>query len=297
MNNLSVIIPVGYDPEGLSITLDSLKIQSGDVTLDVIVINDGADKDVTSVCNSFDVREFKFEKNVGPAMGRNYGVTVAQYDYIAFLDADVRATKGWAIQIIKSLQGNHFVGGAIEIDPQLIEGFFHQYDRLTAFDVETYMKAGHAPTANLALRIDVFKKVGGFDPELRSGEDTEFGDRITSSLKFNCIYNKEAKIYHPPRGLKAQLIKRSRVVKGHLNLCIKYPDRYCKYEKVYLNPFYMLRPPISLFKRLFSSNKDSFLKKLGFCFYGYLLKIYSFFCCVGYWVRRSEVKLETKRHN
>jgi glycosyltransferase involved in cell wall biosynthesis len=297
LNYLSVIIPVGYDPDGLLITLNSLLDQVDSVTLDIIVINDGADENVTRICNSFDVREFSFEKNIGPAAGRNYGVSVAHYDNIAFLDADVRASKNWAIKIVNSLQINHFVAGAIEIDPDLIDGFFHQYDSLTAFDVETYMKAGHAATANLALRKEVFEKAGGFDPDLRSGEDTEFGDRITSLDVFNCSYNEEAKIFHPPRGGKAQLIKRARVVKGHLNLCIKYPNRYDKYKKVYLNPFYMLRPPMLLFKKLLSSNDVSLYKRIGFCLYGYFLKIYSFSCCVNYWIRRGEVKLETKRHS
>ena len=48
---LSIIIPVGYDPDGLEITLSSIFKSSEytGITIDVIVINDGYDLEVEKI--------------------------------------------------------------------------------------------------------------------------------------------------------------------------------------------------------------------------------------------------------
>ncbi|RAU18249.1 hypothetical protein DN062_08420 [Nitrincola tibetensis] len=293
---LSIIIPVGYDPNGLKITLSSLFNQNkNEIPFEIIVINDGYDLIVESVCFDFNVIHFPIYNNVGPAEGRNIGIRLAKYNLILFIDADVRVSKNWIELMYNSLNNYDYVGGKIEIDKKLITNFFEEYDAISAFDVINYMKRGHAPTANLGVRREVFEQVGYFMSNLRSGEDTEFGDRVYSKNKFLFYYDNDAVVYHPPRSIKAQLLKKSRVIKGHLNLANKFPDRYITYKETYLNPFIMLRPPIAQFRKIFKINNLSSMKKISFCSYAYFLKVYSFFCAIKFIITPTAVKLETKR--
>jgi cellulose synthase/poly-beta-1,6-N-acetylglucosamine synthase-like glycosyltransferase len=288
---LSIVIPVGYDPVGLEITLSSLD-NDYNFEQEIIVINDGADPEVSIVCKKYNVKEIKLKTNVGPAKGRNKAVEISEYEFIAFLDADVRVSDNWAISMFNALQVNDYVAGDIIIDPNLIDGFFHEYDSITAFDIESYMNAGHGVTANLGVRKCVFNKLGGFNSSLRSGEDLEFGDRVTMEDSFKTALCKDALAFHPPRSLKAQINKRKRVVQGHLYLSSMYPERYLKYKKIYSNPIKMIRPTLK-FQKIVNKYSSSWKYPLYFL-YSYFLKLYSFYCARKYLSKPEEIILEVK---
>lgn len=294
---LSIIIPVGYDPEGLEITLSSI-FKSSDYTgisIDVIVINDGYDFEVEKICKKYKVNHHPSIDNIGPAEGRNRGIGLAKYDYLAFVDADIRVSLDWVRAMYKSLLKYDYVGGKILIDGESGLGLFEVYDSITAFDVQGYMEKGHAPTANLGVRLSVFKKVGLFVANLRSGEDTEFGDRVFSDKSLNFFYCEDALVYHPPRTLKSQIIKRARVIKGHLYLANNYGDRYSFYKKTYTNPLIMLRPPIKDFKKIAALKNTSLPSKFLLFIYAYFLKLFGFYTALSYTMNPTKVKLETKK--
>jgi glycosyltransferase involved in cell wall biosynthesis len=295
---LSVIVPVGYDPDGLEITLKSLMARNEEFNIDVIVINDGGDKGVSSVCKKYYAREVSLKNNVGPAEGRNIGVKEAKYNSIAFLDADVVVCEFWAKHMYDALKINDYVAGNVVINRALIKNFFHEYDFHTAFNVETYMKSGHGATANLGVKKHVFDKIGLFNKTLRSGEDTEFGDRVFKTGEFKMAYEESVVVLHPPRSFKAQWVKRKRVVTGHLNLSGLYADRYSKYRKTYTNPWVMLRPPLKFVRsNNYRGNKIPKVKLVGFFLYAYALKIYSFYSAISYILKPSKVGLELKKES
>ncbi|EXJ09034.1 glycosyltransferase family 2 protein [Nitrincola nitratireducens] len=296
--SLSIIIPVGYDPDGLEITLSSIfKSKSlTNIPIEIIVINDGYDLEVEKICLKYKIVHYPTTINIGPAAGRNIGIELSKYNYIAFIDADIKVSDHWIELMHYSLTKYHYVGGKILIDRENISNIFEEYDYITAFDVQSYMEKGHAPTANLGIRKEITHKVGLFEPNLRSGEDTEFGDRVFKHKDFVFFYNEEAVVFHPPRSLKSQLIKRARVVKGHLKLASIYKDRYKHFKKTYYNPFIMLRPPFQVFKKIANSKKISTPTKFILYTYAYFLKLYSFSIAIKYMMKPTTVNLETKNH-
>ncbi|WP_339663390.1 glycosyltransferase family A protein [Croceibacter atlanticus] len=85
----SVIIPLFNKAEYVERTLNSVLLQSFD-DFEVIIVNDGSTDNSLKIAESFtDDRIVIYSKdNKGVSTARNYGVTKANSNYIAFLDAD-----------------------------------------------------------------------------------------------------------------------------------------------------------------------------------------------------------------
>ncbi len=89
-NLVSVVIPAHNCEKYIGKALDSVLMQ--DVPLEVIVINDFSEDDLDSAMAPYlsepRVRYYKNEVNLGASKTRNRGVSLANGEYIAFLDSD-----------------------------------------------------------------------------------------------------------------------------------------------------------------------------------------------------------------
>ena len=87
---VSIIIPAYNCANLISQAIDSALIQ--DVPMEIIVINDCSKDNLDQVMEKYrkypHIRYLKNERNLGVAETRNRGVSLAQGEYIAFLDAD-----------------------------------------------------------------------------------------------------------------------------------------------------------------------------------------------------------------
>ncbi|MBX0332374.1 glycosyltransferase [Pontibacter sp. HSC-14F20] len=85
----SIIIPLYNKEASIAETLHTVLDQTF-TAYEVIVVNDGSTDQSLSIVQSFDDRRIKVytKKNGGVSDARNYGIERANYDYIAFLDAD-----------------------------------------------------------------------------------------------------------------------------------------------------------------------------------------------------------------
>lgn len=214
--DISIIIPVYDDLEGLNTTLQSLSytgiIDHPDT--EIIVCNDGGGDAVSTLVDKFGVREARLENNLGSYAARNEGIKVAHGKILAFLDADQLVDRDWLNEGVKALKDNDYAGGRIIIETGPSPSIWEKYDLLSAFPIQKYLSVSHfAPTANLFVRREVFDKVGLFEQRLRSGGDKEFGQRVYKA-GFKQAYNPNAFTYHPSRGWLKQLKKIKRVGEG-----------------------------------------------------------------------------------
>ncbi len=275
---ISIVTPVRADAEGLRITLDSLKKVMTNNGFEMIVVNDGGDAEAARACAEYPfVREMALIPNQGPAAARNLGLSEARGEIIAFLDADVEVRPGWAEAMRKALEHHDYAAGRIDIHPEMIRGFFHRYDEMTAFNVREYMTRHHGVTANLAVRREVLEKAGGFDARFRSGEDTEFGLRVHGA-GFRMAYADDMRIHHPPRSFTQQRKKLFRVVMGHLQLAEAFPERFGHYR---LNPklaLKLLLPPKRVAKEKELWNRCSLHLRAGLYLTRWASRIYILGC-------------------
>ena len=85
---ISVIIPVYNGENYISEAIESVLNQSYQ-PLDLIVLDDGSTDDTAKIAKSFGSSiRYHYQMNEGIASARNQGITLAQGDFFAFLDAD-----------------------------------------------------------------------------------------------------------------------------------------------------------------------------------------------------------------
>lgn len=217
---VSVVIPVYSDADGLNDTLVSLERQSvGRDCFEVIVCNDGALEQISVVCREHCVTEIPISPNRGSYFARNRGIERAQGKYIAFVDADIKVNPDWIRVGIREMEENDYVTGPVDIDASRAHTWTERYEVATALNMKYFFEESHfAPTANLWVRRSIFDENAMFDETLRSGGDSEFGQRIYAQGKYRMKYEEQLHVLHPPRNYRSLVKKTKRVAKGTIDL-------------------------------------------------------------------------------
>lgn len=238
---ISIIIPVYKDYEGLKDTLKSLKKQNFNRSkFEIIVVNDGGDENIRKICKGYKVKCIDIIPRKGSYNARNEGLKVSGGEYVAFIDADIKAPKDWVQSGFNLLQKYDYVGGRVEIDKTKLKMLAHYYEYLTAFDNKEKLRKNHyIPTANLFVKRKVIEKIGAFDKRLYSNGDLEFGNRVYISNEFTMYYDSDLYVVHPPRGKQKLIQKTIRTYKGSKNLSNLYQER-----------FKNLKPPIRVYLKI-----------------------------------------------
>lgn len=225
---VSVILPVFKGMDCLANALDALAGQSlSPDDFEVIVVDNGENQGIEGMMASFPRFSLVHEPQPGSYLARNTGVQHAHADILAFTDADCVPGRGWlekGLDVLNARAELDLLGGKVELT------FLHgrartlaeRYERLTAFPQQSYVADLHfAVTANLFVRRHVFEALDGFDGNLMSGGDRDFGERAWSS-GYRLAYEPQVVVRHPARrSLIALLTKASRVTTSEM-------ERWCK---------------------------------------------------------------------
>lgn len=175
---LSIIIPTYNEEEYIRDCLESVKMISEECQLDVelIVIDNGSTDSTPSIANELCGNVHSIQR-VSISEARNRGVSLSNNKIIAFIDSDIVLTKQWA----KELRANHsdyidnpmFITGCkcgIRENPSTVER--HWFGNIEKLSING---------ANIVTSRLMFDKAGGFDPELKTGEDYDFCERVKAA--------------------------------------------------------------------------------------------------------------------
>jgi GT2 family glycosyltransferase len=188
---ISVIVPFNNANKTLKLCLNAICEQAA-VPDEVILVDnnssDGSRKIVDSFIESFkDLRvSCVSEKIPGPSAARNSGANIARGEWLIFTDADCIPSQTWISDYLLHFSdaGLGAVAGCIHPYPStgLIQKSMSLFTlpSITKETVHTAsnLRGGFFPTANLAVRREVFDLVGGFNNSLRYGEDHELCHKI-----------------------------------------------------------------------------------------------------------------------
>ena len=232
---VSVIIPVFNDAKRLQICLQAIVQQTyPQDCFEVIVIDNGSDPNqaIAPVVNCFSNVTAAAENFPSSFAARNRGLQLAKGEVIAFTDADCIPAHDWLEQGVQTLLRTPncgLVAGRVEV-------FFKQpdratpvelYERITAFPQQELIERYHyAATANVFTYKQVIDRVGGFEANLKSSGDIEWGQRI-AAFGYTQVYAESACIAHPARDSFAQLFKRTVRLTGGLY------DLYCHNRSIF----------------------------------------------------------------
>lgn len=178
---LSVIIASHNPGKLIERCLESLKNQSTDRPFEIIVVDSSSDGVGSLIGKKFpDVRLYQFSERRFCGDARNFGLSVAQGEIIAFIDADCRAGQNWANQILKAHQSSHLaIGGAIgNANPQSVIGwasYFCEFSQwMPGFPSRN---TADIAAANMSYKRRAFEEYGLFIEGTYSS-DTEFHWRL-----------------------------------------------------------------------------------------------------------------------
>lgn len=233
---ISVIIPVYNDPDGLDDTLNALVSQScPSEKYEIIVVDNDSDDHTPEVAASYanehtNVTRLIEDQVQSSYAARNTGIEHSNGDILAFLDADVIVERDWLSSAVTALQEREldYMGCNVQVVvPDSSKTLAAKYNQRNDFPVERFIEEDHfAPTVCLFVRKKVIDNIGKFDSKLISGGDMEFGNRVHDS-GYNLGYEPSITVYHPARfSFRAILKKSFRVGVGSAQLGYQYPERY-----------------------------------------------------------------------
>lgn len=142
---------------------------------EVVVVDDCSKDDTATALGRLDdprLRVLRTAANGGPAHGRNTGWAATDASWVAFTDDDCVAATDWLRQLEAAGADADVVQGATRPDPA---DAHHAGPWSRSLDIPAF--SHRFETANLAVRRDLLVRLGGFDEDLRTGEDTDLGWR------------------------------------------------------------------------------------------------------------------------
>lgn len=256
---VTVIIPVYNDTERLSYCLNALNEQTyPQENFEVIVVDNGSDdcEALKSLVANYPRVKLVEELNPGSYHARNQGLAMAEGEVIAFTDADCIPYPDWlekGVARLVSVPNCGLVAGRVDL-------MFQQADSPTALELyqkemtflqEHYISRpqGGGSTANMFTYKAIFECVGLFDASLKSGGDSQWGQRVRAR-GFELVYDGDIGIRHPARASWAQLQQRTRRISGgiydrNMNPNASFWDRQLIFISLVKNELHQLRQQLS----------------------------------------------------
>lgn len=179
----SIVIPAYNVEKYLGRTIETALSQTL-LPDEIIVVDDGSTDNTRKIAESFKHIRYFYQKNSGAAVARNRGAKEAVGDWILFLDADDECLPERVEKVSVYLkenplpvmicgnefEGNHDVGWKYK-------NLFAYYNKNQPLFPQLFKRC-FLSTSSMAVKREIFLKVGGMDPKLRSAQDFDLWLRM-----------------------------------------------------------------------------------------------------------------------
>jgi len=190
----SVVIPLYNKAHFINSTLESVLFQSYQ-DFEIIIVDDGSTDKSVDVVKSLKANriQLRHQSNKGASAARNYGAHLAEGKWIAFLDADDIWYKDHLEELHKTIvdlpQAEVVSNGyEIQLSSKYIKApkYSCTFKKESAY-IEDYFNSSLIDslfwTSSVACKKEVFNAVGGFDKDLKTGQDLDLFIRLALNCK------------------------------------------------------------------------------------------------------------------
>lgn len=200
MMKVSIVIPAYNEEKYIGRLLSSLQKLPKENILEILVVDNGSTdktKEIVrieglGVDGSSKIRLIE-ELRKGVAWARTRGAQEAKGDIIVFLDADTEVTKDWLSKLFKYFAKNEVVcvsGPTRFYDVSLVGRFSAAIYWWFASVVVSRITGYMGIFANLAVRAESYRKIGGIDTSVEFyGDDTNITRRLSRVGKVIFAYD------------------------------------------------------------------------------------------------------------
>lgn len=183
--DVSVCMPVGRVDHQLRNALAKLDEQSTDATWELVLglnTSSVADRDqLESMLTdfSFAARVIDATDTRGASYARNTAARAANSERLFFCDGDDEAEPTWIENLLCAHEPGTAIGGHLGEDRLIIAGQENWRPPATPGKLPSFMGAPYLVSANMAIWAKDFDAAGGFDQQLRHGEDIDFAWKLS----------------------------------------------------------------------------------------------------------------------
>lgn len=210
MKGFSIIIPTLHRTSFLLNTLKDLVVQDFEYPFEIIIVDQSQEKDqwVMDYVKDFDFINYQYVTRFkGLPEARNYGATRATYDYLLYLDDDIRCSPDLLIEHFTFLDAKDIsmvAGGITEkfkanADCEIGKFVKRTASPLRGFHIDEQKEVDHAGGGNFSIKKRVYTQVGGIDEQLTKGaalyEETDLCLRLKKAGHI-IYYNHKAHMFH-----------------------------------------------------------------------------------------------------
>jgi glycosyltransferase involved in cell wall biosynthesis len=188
---ISIVIPAHNEEKYISRCLSSIEKYKDEI-FEIIVINNASIDSTTKIVEGFPFVRLVYEPQKGLPHARNKGLSEAQGEIIAFIDADTEMPKGWVKKLIKEFEKNKNLisisGPYVYYDVSIFQkGLVWTYWLTLAWPL--YFVTGYMILiGNFAAKKDALIKIGGFNKDIPFyGDDTDISKKLSKigKVKFS----------------------------------------------------------------------------------------------------------------
>lgn len=217
----SVIIPVYNSERTIKRCIESITLQNRP-DVETIIINDGSTDETESLCKALQTKHnniiYLYKENGGVSSARNLGLSVANGEFVLFVDSDDYVDNKCFDTIDRYTQSNadfYQFGFSIVANGLVKETReFSECNVKTSSEKEAFVSDGvvtrsiNSPCAKIFKRKIINEKGLRFCEELSTGEDLTFV--FTFLLSANKVERSENKIYFADVGNEESLSRKYR---------------------------------------------------------------------------------------
>lgn len=221
--NLSIIIPYQNNLKEVRDMLMSLESQSypSDKIEILLIYNSslkGLDRKTIPAAGEIQIVLLEEKKYLNsPYSARNRGLERTNGDIIVFIDANSTPDKNWLKNGIKFLLDKNYdlVAGRVDFDFGRKKTASKVVDSLTSINMEKAVKErGVAYTANLFVKKEVFRNIGIFEEQARSGGDVRL-TRKANQAGYKIGFCEHAIVWKKARACRKLYQKKIRTGRGY----------------------------------------------------------------------------------
>jgi len=212
---VSVIVPVYNGEEDLPELLEGFQKQTyPSDRLEYLIVDNGSRDRTAEILQSSDLPNLKPLSQTeiqSSYAARNLGIKTAQYEILAFTDADCRPQPQWLENLVQPFAKPDIglsIGEIIALPGNtLLEQHADRQETLSQKHTLANPFCPYGQTANLAVRRSIFDRVGLFRPYLTTGGDADMCWRILRETNWKYEFVPDATVKHRHRRTLKELQK------------------------------------------------------------------------------------------
>jgi len=183
---LSIIIPVHNRADLLAEAIDSIIAQGLD-SYEIIICDDGSTENIEAACDKFKLPKEQLvfsrsEESHGAQVARNRGLSLAQGEFIMFMDSDDAVAENGLAPLIEALQADadlQYAYGKVSRVDETLSAIPEDIPVGTTFaDTPSEIAGYHWHTMGAIYRKSYLEIVGPWNLEMTGSQDWEYQARV-----------------------------------------------------------------------------------------------------------------------